>query len=171
MGEVKKKVEKQKQKKKKNAELDEIDASLQKFYDSLPSPTLKDTLPYRITIWSFKKLINLPFTAKDFLLVQLSDKRNKSHTEEQQEIKIDYNSNHKNESERLHLELNPKKIEKSAINAPPLENYEQKQTTNKSDDNLSLKSNKDWSDKDKADLIKALVKFPSGTANRWVRVA
>jgi len=92
MGEVKKKVEKQKQKKKKNAELDEIDASLQKFYDSLPSPTLKDTLPYRITIWSFKKLINLPFTAKDFLLVQLSDKRNKSHTEEQQEIKIDYNS-------------------------------------------------------------------------------
>ena len=65
--------------------------------------------------------------------------------------------------------MNPKKIEKSSINAPPLESYEKKQTSTKSDDNLPLKPNKDWTDKDKADLIKAVVKFSSGTANRWVR--
>lgn len=170
MGVIKKKVDKKKQKKKKNAELEEFDASLQKFYDSLPSPTLKDTLPYRITIWSFKKIINLPFAAKDLLASQLISKKPdvESEDKEKEDNNTDYNSNQKSETERLHLELNPKKIEKSAINAPPLEVYEQKQTSNKTDDDSNLKQNGEWTDKDKADLIKAVVKFPAGTANRWV---
>jgi DnaJ homolog subfamily C member 1 len=165
MEDIKKKVEKQKQKKRKNAELEEIDASLQKFYDSLPSPTLKDTIPYRFTIWSFRKLINFPFFVKDGLNLFLFPKKEIIETEQTEQNENEYQTSHRNETDRLHLELNPKKIEKSIINAPVI-NYDMKQTDQKSD-NESIKKTA-WTDKDKSDLIKAMVKFPAGLTNRWV---
>jgi len=165
MEDIKKKVEKQKQKKRKNVELEEIDASLQKFYDSLPSPTLKDTIPYRFTIWSFRKLINFPFFVKDGLNLFLFPKKEIIETEQTEQNENEYQTSHRNETDRLHLELNPKKIEKSIINAPVI-NYDMKQTDQKSD-NESIKKTA-WTDKDKSDLIKAMVKFPAGLTNRWV---
>ena len=165
MGDIKKKVEKQKAKKKKNLELEEIDAKLQDFYDSLPSPTLKDTLPYRVTVWSCYKLVQLPYFIKDQISLKLTKKKVDIESESEKEEEEELVSNRSNENKKLHLQLNPEKIEKSTINAPTI-NYEQKPTETKIDDIRKL--NREWTDKDKADLIKAIVKFPAGSTNRWV---
>lgn len=172
MGEIKKKVEKQQKKKKKNERLEQTDAYLQNCYDGLPSPKLTDSLPYRVPVWLFCSILALPKFLKEKLNnnAASSKQADESQSSEDESQVSNKPRNLKNSNtDRLHLELNPKKIEKSDINAPVI-NYEMKKSDITSNDNSSKKQTKEWTDKDKSELIKAMVKFPAGTANRWVRL-
>jgi len=142
MDEVKKKLEKKQKKKKNFAELDEIDNHLQNYYDTLPSPVMKDTLPYRFVVWSFNTAASLALNAKESIKVKFS----KSHEIKSDETDViddkpeEKPSKKKNDS--LHLQLNPKKIEKSDISTPVV-SYDKQQQDDKADktgDNSQKKS-------------------------------
>ena len=75
------------------------------------------------------------------------------------------------EKSRLHLDLNPKNIQKSEISSPVI-NYDLKNNPdNKEKNDDQPKKPKEWSDKEKSDLIKAVSKFPAGTSNRWSQIS
>lgn len=161
MSEVKKKLDKKKAKKAyKGSELDDIDAHLQECYDTLPSPVLKDTLPYRFVMLLINTITGLPA----FVSEKLKKKEPvvESSESEEEEVLAPRRSN------KEHLDLNPKKIVKSSIK---LENGTSQDQRQGSEDESSKKLNKEWTDKDKSELIKAVNKFPAGTANRWNKIA
>jgi len=175
MDEVRKRLEKKQKKKKTSSELDEIDASLQECYNSLPTPTLKCTLPYRFTIWMFKFSCSLPFLIKDFLMDKL--KSNKVEVDDTQDLidneKLNNQHQKSDTNSKLHLSLNPKKIIEKSESLAPVISYNLKQTNDSSESSAAaenIRTNKEWTDKEKADLIKAITKFPAGTPNRWSRI-
>lgn len=152
--------------------MDEIDNHLQNYYDTLPSPVMKDTLPYRFVVWSFNTAASLALNAKESIKVKFS----KSHEVKSDETDViddkpeEKPSKKKNDS--LHLQLNPKKIEKSDISTPVV-SYDKQQQDDKADktgDNSQKKVNQEWTDKDKSELIKAIVKYPAGASNRWNKI-
>lgn len=161
MSEVKKKLDKKRAKRAyKGSELDDIDAQLQECYDTLPSPVLKDTLPYRFVILLVNTVIGLPA----FVSEKLKKKEPvvESSESEEEEVLAPRRSN------KEHLGLNPTKIEKSSIKLETTTSQEQKQS---SEDESARKNSREWTDKDKSELIKAVNKFPAGTPNRWNKIA
>jgi len=188
MGEVRKKLDK-KQKKKNNkgpSELDEIDAMLTDYYENMKQPSLKQTLPVRFTIWSFKCLCQVPFMLKDYLInsfkkkeidsnqSSMENEENEEQIETENERKI---AKRKAQSNKEHLNLNPKNVE-MAEKATPVLTYELKKPQSHSDPSTSVsatsaqtKKSKEWSNKEKSDLIKAIAKYPAGTVDRWNRIA
>lgn len=158
MSEVKKKLDKKRAKRAyKGSELDDIDAQLQECYDTLPSPVLKDTLPYRFVMLLVNTVIGLPA----FVSEKLKKKEPVVESEEE-EVLAPRRSN------KEHLDLNPKKIEKSSIKLESSTLQEKKQS---SEDESTRKNSREWTDKDKSELIKAVNKFPAGTPNRWNKIA
>ncbi len=190
MGEVRKKLEK-KQKKKNNkgpSELDEIDAMLTDYYENMQQPSLKQTLPVRFSVWSFKFICRTPFMFKEFLVNSLKKKSIDSNQRqnETEEIESDQQIETENErkiakrkaqSNKEHLNLNPKNIEMAEKVAPVL-TYDLKKAQTESELSLSdlansaqSKKGKEWSNKEKSDLIKAIARYPAGTVDRWNRIA
>jgi DnaJ family protein C protein 1 len=176
MDDVKKKLEKKQKKKKAAPKLDEIDSSLQKYYDELESPTFKHTLPYRFVMWAFSVAVNLPTISKDVwglltkkrqvTVVDADDSddeydRQQAEIEERRRQRIQKNSQ----------DLNPKKIEKSDTNAVSYSEKKDDESSAIKASSVSAAKSKEWSDKEKSDLIKAIVKFPAGTVNRWNKIA
>jgi DnaJ family protein C protein 1 len=184
MGEVKKRLEKKQKKKKASSTLDEIDTALQECYDNLKSPTLKMTIPYRLVVFVYTSVISIPS-----LLKCIMKARNENAKKLENEVLNDENdqieqineekpgltnrkSNKNNKKENL-IDLNPKQIEKSQIQAPviylPNRSKEKAKEPSKEND-LSVNKSNEWSDKDKNELIKAIVKFPAGTPDRWAKI-
>ena len=160
MSEVKKKLDKKKSKRAyKGSELDDIDAQLQECYDTLPSPALKDTLPYRLVMLAINGATGLPAFVKE----KLKKKEPVVESSESEEEFVDTKALKRNKE---HLELNPKTITKSEIK---LTQVVQRQETH--EEESVKKVNKEWTDKEKSDLIKAVNRFPAGTANRWNKIA
>jgi hypothetical protein len=181
MEDVKKKLDKQKLKKKKNtSEWDEIDARLQEMYDKLPSPMLKQTLPCKFSIWLFKRVCKIPSDVANLLskkqppVVEIDEEeeRIKGLQEEANRRRIQK----ANENSRLQKELNPTKVEFS--NLKPVLTYQMKkpdtadqQAENGPTATNSLESSgQEWTNKQKADLIKAIARFPAGYVNRWNKI-
>jgi len=167
MSEIKKKLEKkQKKRNYKASELDDIDNEMTEMYNSLPSPALADTLPYRLVCFSFSSIIASPS-----FIMSLMSKKKADENEGEEPAAAQYNrsprSSKRKEREAEHKKLNPKNIEKSDITITASSN--QQNTETKSTES-SLKTNKEWSDKEKAELIKAVSKYPSGTASRWNKI-
>lgn len=162
MEDVKKMLEKKQKKKKTSDKLDQIDASLQDIYANLPSPKLKDSLPYRFSVWLFHALIGLP----NLIKASLSKRKTIEDVEEDEETNAqllaeqEYQKK-KAQTSRLHKELNPTKIEKSDIAAPVI-TYNLGGKTSASNENVvkpSTSNSKEWTDKQKNDLIKVLSLF------------
>ncbi len=169
MGEVKKRLEKKQKKKKTSSELDEIDATLQEWYDTMPSPSLKNTLPIRLSLWSFSLVCSSPKILKSLLASKPVVKEILAESSADNNV-----SSHKsisNASSQLHKSLNPTRIENAQITPViPTQNAALAiEDTNATKQQIN--KNKEWTDKEKADLIKAVVKFPAGASNRWNRIA
>ena len=175
MGEVKKRLEKKQKKKKTAPALDEIDTHLQKYYDSLESPTLKHTLPYRFAVWLLFVAVNTPNIVKTLWTLTSKKKpieasEETESEEEEERLQREAEERRRVKSAKNVADLNPKKIEKSDISTAV--NYLPEKKTNENDAaKTSTSKNKEWSDKEKSDLIKAIAKFPAGTVNRWNRIA
>jgi hypothetical protein len=169
MDEVKKRLEKKQKKKKAANDLDEIDAALKECYEKMPSPTFKDILPYRFSIWTFKQMLQVPSLIKE------SMKSKPKVVEEEDSDLINNNptfSKKDNESDKLHKSLNPTKIEKSDIKSVLTYQLKNQEEVSKPEDkNEQQNKNKEWTDKEKSDLIKAIAKFPAGTISRWNRIS
>ena len=169
MDDVKKRLEKKQKKKKASNELDQIDATLQEWYDTMPKPSLKNTLPVRFSLWSFALICASPRVLKSLLAPKPVVK----------EVLIETNaeitaSSHKSISNsQLHKSLNPTRIENAQITPVILTQINSNSPLSIEDSNTTkqINKNKEWTDKEKADLIKAVVKFPAGTSNRWNRIA
>ena len=167
MDEVKKRLEKKQKKKKTSNELDEIDATLQEWYDTMPQPSLKNTLPIRFTKWSFSAICSTPKALKSILAPKPVVK----------EVLVEINesvtiSSHKNSSNsQLHKSLNPTRIENAQITPVIPTQTNSNPSIEDSNSTKQINKNKEWTDKEKADLIKAVVKFPAGSSNRWNRIA
>lgn len=176
MGDVKKMLEKKQKKKKASSKLDEIDAHLTEFYQNLPSPKLNQTLPCRFSVWVFNFLRSIPS------MIQEARNKKKVKIEEEAELNAqlaaDEESQKKKsqknlEKSRLHLELNPKTIEKTDITPVITYNLAKPVTSDQGEtpeQRMEKNLNKEWSDKEKTDLIKAIVKFPAGSLNRWNKI-
>ena len=156
MDEVKKRLEKKQKKKKASEKLDRMDEHLQDCFSSLETPTMKDTLPYRFSVWLFNQAIGLP----GIVLARLTkNKENEIDEDDELNAQIqagkDYQKK-KAQISKLHKELNPTKIEKSDIAAPVI-TYNQTKASS-SNENLQEEqkpdTNKEWTDKQKQDLIK-----------------
>lgn len=171
MDEVKKRLEKKQKKKKAAPMLDEIDSSLQNYYDNMEKPSLKHTLPYRLTRWLFNLALAMPSIVKSAL--QKKEPVVVVEEEEDEElVQQRMIEERRRKQQELQKTLNPTQIKKSDISAVNYTNDANIQGDVKPDTNSTSSSkSKEWSDKEKADLIKAIVKFPSGTANRWVKIA
>lgn len=164
MSDVKKRLEKkQKKRNYKGSDLDDIDSEMQSYYDNLPSPVLKDTLPYRFSCWSFTLVISVP----GFIKEKLSKKKTEV-VEEEEVIQEPRVSRKKGSPE--HLKLNPRNIAKSDIKATVTN---QETLLEAKPEELSQKKNtsKEWSDKEKSELIKAISKYPAGTTSRWNKIS
>lgn len=180
MDDVKKKLEKQRQKKKKAAsEWDEIDAALTEHYNALPKPTMRQTLPCRMTLWLLKSAWELPFYVKNRLFSKPapveSDNDHDAEAEEEAAY-IKKRMERANEASRLHLQLNPKNIEMVKSVEPVVGYNMNRPTTNdvKQDESSSKAQNTcngEWTNKQKNDLIKAIARFPAGYVNRWTKIA
>jgi DnaJ family protein C protein 1 len=174
MDDVKKRLEKKQKKKKTDAKLDQIDSSLQKFYDSLESPTFKQTLPYRFAMWLFYLAINMPAISKS-IWAHVTKKKEMNPVEEEdseeeyERQQAEIEERRRQRAQKNLQDLNPKKIEKSDLTAAVNYLAEKKPDESSNKTSSSTKS-KEWADKEKAELIKAIVKFPAGTANRWVKI-
>lgn len=157
MDDVKKMLEKKQKKKKASEKLDKIDATLQEYYANLPSPKLTDSLPYRLFMWLIGLIVGLPSLIKS----SLAKKEKTDNEEEDEELKAqllteqEYQKR-KAQASQLHKELNPKKIEKSDSAAPVITyNLTKPQTNQESEQKFDPNSgSKEWTDKQKADLIK-----------------
>ena len=183
MGEIRKKLDKKRQKKRAATDLDEIDASLQKFYDEMPKPTWRSTLPYRTSVASFKFACSLPFLIKDGLQVlfamlkggaskSAASSANENETHDGEDNTDDDVDSDDSADKRKHLSLNPTRIEKSSIKAPVVAYESSQRNGDASQQQQQTKpSSKEWSAKEKADLIKAIQRYPPGTVNRWARVS
>ena len=172
MDEVKKKLEKKQKKKKNFAELDEMDNHLQNYYDTLPSPVMKDTLPYRFVVWSFNTAAGLALNAKESIKIKFNKSQEvKSNETDAIDDKPEEKPS-KKKTDSLHLQLNPKKIEKSDISTPVVsyDKQQQEEKADKTGDSTQKKVNQEWTDKDKSELIKAIVKYPAGASNRWNKI-
>jgi DnaJ family protein C protein 1 len=181
IGEVRKRLDKKQKKKKTSSELDEIDAALQQCYDTMPQPALKSTLPCRLGIWLFYLMLDSPSLIKSVLTRFKSNRK----IAEREDITNDINNNSnftnnsdnkrerdKQQQQQLHKSLNPTSCENAQITPVILS-----QTSSTSpvtlDESTTTKVNnksKEWSDKEKADLIKAVTKYPPGASNRWQRI-
>ena len=171
MDEVKKRLEKKQKKKRAANELDEIDAALKECYEKMPSPALKDILPYRFSIWTFKQLLQVPSLIKESM-----KSKPKAVLEEDSDVLNNSppSPRKNNDTDKLHKSLNPSKIEKSDIKSAVI-TYQLKnqEDTSKADEKSEQQQNKnkEWTDKEKSDLIKAIAKFPAGTISRWNRIS
>lgn len=165
MSDVRKKLEKkQKKRNYKGSELDDINTELEDYYDSMQSPVMRDTLPYRFFWWSIAVVSSLPGYIKGKIMKTESVEEEIAESDE--EVKVTRNSKKRENNE--HLKLNPKKIEKSDIKA----NSTRQITPEKKAEEESLrKTNKQWTDKEKNELIKAINRYPAGTSNRWNQIA
>ncbi|CAF0707013.1 unnamed protein product [Brachionus calyciflorus] len=165
ISDIKKLIEKKQKKKKTSSELDEIDAKLQEMYDNLPSPKLTDTLPVKLLNWLFKKIRELPSTLKE--IIQNRNKPVEEEVEEEEPV-VKLKSN---KSSKLHLDLNPKNIELASIK-PVTQTAEILHDKKENNSEIVITSSKkEWSDKEKSDLIKAVAKFPAGSVNRWIKIS
>lgn len=168
MDDLKKIIEKKQKKKKTSAKLDEIDATLQKYYSKMPSPTLKDTLPYRILIWLFSFIVTtLPCLLKNSIRGNTKTKWEEKLTDESivktfaEKEYLKRRTQKQFEASRLSKELNPTKIELSN-NVNPVISYSLVRSQNSEFDNVEQKKSdihtiKEWTDKQKLDLIKVFV--------------
>lgn len=175
LNDIRKRMEKKQKKKKNNIDMEEVDENLKKCYESIPSPSLKQTLPIRFSLWAFYFALGLPaliqstFRQAGKKPMQVEEPTESDEEEAQENMRL----LKKKEAQELSKSLNPTKIEKSNIKAPVL-TYELGSNANDSNNNNKsadlAKKPKEWSDKEKADLIKAIVKFPPGTSDRWIKI-
>lgn len=167
MDDVKKMLEKKQKKKKASTKLDEIDATLQEYYANLPSPKLKDTLPYRISMWFFAFAIGLPAFLKNVMLSKKGGEAQDDEDSEEAEMRRaeeEYQrrkAQKQQEAKRLAKELNPTKLEQS--DAAPVISYSMSRpqtstadSTEQNEQTLESNSSKEWTDKQKTDLIKVI---------------
>jgi hypothetical protein len=78
----------------------------------------------------------------------------------------------KQQQQQLHKSLNPTSCENAQI-TPVILSQTSSTSTVTLDESTTTKVNnksKEWSDKEKADLIKAVTKYPPGASNRWQRI-
>lgn len=169
MDDVKKMLEKKQKKKKASTKLDEIDATLQEYYANLPSPKLKDTLPYRISMWFFAFAIGLPAFLKSVMLSKKGGDAQDDEDSEEAEMRRaeeEYQrrkAQKQQEAKRLAKELNPTRLEQSD-NAAPVVSYSMSRPQTSTADSsaeqnaqtLESNSSKEWTDKQKTDLIKVI---------------
>lgn len=165
MNDVRKKVEKKQKKKNfKGSQLEGIDNQMTEFYDSMASPVLRDTLPYRFFMWSVYALIGLPSVIKE----RWSRKAVVEEVDEEPVVQMNGGNRRRNRKEMNseHMKLNPESVEKSNIKA----------AVNSTDSNsipeepIQQINKTGWTDQDKNELIKAINKCPAGTQNRWNKI-
>ena len=118
LSDVKKKLEKkQKKRNYKGSDLDDFDSELQSYYDTMKSPELRDTLPYRFVCWSVRQVIGLPSLIKE----KMSKRKNEveedvvNGTDETTATQNGRRRNKKENNNMEHLKLNPEGIVKSNI--------------------------------------------------------
>lgn len=155
MDEVKKRLEKKQKKKRASEKLDKMDEHLQDCFSSLETPTMKDTLPYRISVWLFNQAIGLP----GVILARLTKKKEEIDEDEELNAQIQSGKEYqkkKAQISKLHKELNPTKIEKSDIAAPVITYNQTKSSSSNENIHEEQKpdTSKEWTDKQKQDLIK-----------------
>lgn len=116
MSDIKKKLEKkQKKRNYKASGLDDIDNEMTEMYNSLPSPALADTLPFRLVSFSVRSVLSSPS-----LITSLLSKKKEDETDGEDEPAAAQNnrsprSSRRKDKEAEHKKLNPKSIEKSDI--------------------------------------------------------
>ncbi len=173
LSETRKKLEKKEKKKNRNANMDEIDKALNQAYDLLPSPSFKKTLPIRLVLWLYSNKLFIP-AMYALLKTRLEKKAEIKHSDDEND---DAEEDEREKAIRLELkrlvnELNPKKSEYSTYatsvtytttvtkrDGIEQDEVETTATTKKSIDN--------WTDAEKALLIKAIQRYPGGTPDRW----
>lgn len=169
MTDVRKKLDAKQKKRKQCPGLDRMDEQLQQMCDDMPSPSMRNTIPVRLSAWLFQFALSVPTLIKD-RLTKKPVEIDQSDSEEESDSSFEkHKANKRAESERLRKGLNPTKIEKSGIAAVvSSRNNELDQL-----DQMIAKSNssKEWSDKEKSDLIRAVSKYPPGSLNRWQKVS
>lgn len=181
IGEVRKRLDKKQKKKKPSSELDGIDAALQECYETMPQPNLKNTLPYRFSVWAFYLMLDSPSLVK----MALTKFKTNQKIDENENFSNDINNNSNNtnnsdnkrekdkqQQQKLQKSLNPTSIENAQI-TPVIFSQTSTNVTSSEDSNATKfnKKSKEWSDKEKADLIKAVTKYPPGASNRWQRIS
>lgn len=157
-------IEKKQKKKKSSPELDEMFAQLQDMYDTMPSPRLLDTLPVKFALF----LYNLSKKSFSSAIEMLKPKEKIIEEDEDEEPVIA--SKQKPNKSKEHLDLNPKKIEKSDIR-PVVQTDENVKRDQEVVSEKKFNNKKEWSDKEKSDLIKSIAKYPAGTSDRWVKIS
>lgn len=186
MSDVKKRLEREKKRGKKGKgayDYDELDAELQEYYDSIPTPSIKNALPCKMAKWSWNSIINLPTTLKDgvvlvkdgslflvaFIRAQLAKKEKKSPRNSPAKVTP---TAELPPSPRAQKRDSPKKDENIETFKPVITYELKKQHQSQNQDSQELApENKEWTDKEKADLIKAIAKYPAGATNRWTNIA
>ena len=154
-------IEKKQKKKKSSPELDDLYAQLQNMYENMPSPRLLDTLPVKFVLLMYS------CSKKSFSLAQDIFKQKKNAEQEQEPLIV---TKQKLNKSKEHLDLNPKKIEKSDIK-PVVQMAESAKLDQETRIEKKFNDKIEWSDKEKSDLIKAIAKYPPGTSDRWLKIA
>lgn len=173
LGDVQKKLDKEKRKgrKLKGFDYEEVNEELQNYYDSIPTPSFRNALPCRFAKFTWYALVNIPFWVKDGLLLLLKPKPAKPAVVDKKETPP---KKAPPSPRSLGSSLNPKRIEKSDIKETVI-TYELKKTLpNQSEQDKQAATNtnkKEWTDKERADLIKAIAKYPAGVVSRWTTIA
>jgi hypothetical protein len=168
MGDIRKNIEKKKKKRKECPELDAIDDELQKTLDSLKKPSISQMLPYRFSVWLFYLLASIPSLINEKIKSKRSDNIQNDSGNESEDERDALRAQKMAQNDRLQRNLNPKNIEKSKISA-----VVSTVTSNSTvDSNLQkINTKKEWSDKEKTNLIKAITRFPPGTTSRWNKIS
>ncbi len=169
LSETRRKIEKKGRKKNKNFDMDEVDKELQEIYDLLLVPTFKKTLPIRLVIWLFD---NKMFVPKIIEIIKSKNEKKKLEDDQNVDVTNEAENTKKYEEaqakrRRLVNDLNPKKVEKSSLSVPVVD-YK---ASDKLNEVGSEDDSKIWTDVHKSALIKAVSRYPGGTADRWEKIS
>ncbi|XP_050527668.1 dnaJ homolog subfamily C member 1 isoform X2 [Daktulosphaira vitifoliae] len=143
------------------------DSTLPPEFDiNIPKPSVKNTLPFQIPYWLWLLIINLPWLTTStisFLITKFKERNTKEKTEE-------FDKPEPIIRERVRRRKTPYKL--------PEINSQQNNATIETHDKSSSDQNEIpavvgglWTDEDLYELSQLVNKYPSGTSDRWQKVA
>ncbi|XP_013090236.2 dnaJ homolog subfamily C member 1-like [Biomphalaria glabrata] len=157
---------KKEKKKKKQAAVDDCVSE----EESIPTPRVLDLWPFRLSVYIFFTIYNLPAT----IHLWLEERKKRQEREEEaraaalEESKEEFIRKPK---KRAQMELPEYSSEMLAKYSEPLSNKKETQTLEKDITDMSSVKKGDWTSEELVLLSKAVNKFPGGTHDRWEKIA
>ncbi|XP_014214219.1 dnaJ homolog subfamily C member 1 [Copidosoma floridanum] len=158
------------QKKNRKGKMDVPDLS--EILDKIPTPSVKNTLPFQLPMWTYCSIVGIPSTIRS--LYRILEERKQRKKEEEEALAQEEES----EPEPEPRPRGPRRRRQGFTpqernDRPPTENSKKvaNETANHKVPEKARVIGGLWTDDDLHELIRLVKKFPGGTPDRWEKIA